>query len=299
MRHQTRRIPLLMLMLTLPALWGFGGHRPGTLSAVGMGMGDATIAAGSGTVALVSNPAGLAHVRQHAMEFGFNREPLNRTSSFYVAQADSTSPSGIAAGLSYGYHNGASVAGISRGGSDFRAGAALGLGGSSGRLYIGGSARWLSLDFEQEGQETRKVTGWTGDVGATLALAGKVRLGAVWRNVVVLDGAETPGRLAAGAAVVFDSFMFSGEGSWAVDTGGDAWRGGAAILLGETLQVRAGYSWDENRSKDGTPVQNAHFGLGWRHEAVVMDGAVAVDIDDPSTLIFGFSMTFQLPYTMG
>lgn len=300
MRHLTDRSTLLLTSsLILPLLCGFGGHRPGTLSPVALGMGDATIAAGSGTVALVSNPAGLAHVRQHAMELGLSREPLNRTTSFYVAQADSTSPSGVAAGLSYGYHTGAAVAGITRSGSDFRAGAALGLGGETGRLYFGGSARWLDLEFAQEGKDTRTVTGWTGDLGVTLALAGKVRLGAAWRNLVVLDADETPGRLAAGAAVVFESFILSGEGSWGIDGGGLAWRGGAGLLVADTLQLRAGYSWDKNRGVNGAPVQNAHVGLGWRHEAVVMDGGLAVDLDEPSTVIFGFSMTFQLPYTLG
>ena len=292
-----------LLLLALTAGWlllcAFGGHRPGTLSPVALGMGDATVAAASGTAALVGNPAGLAHVKQHAMELGLGREPLNGTTSFYVAQADSSSPSGIAAGLTYAYHTGSEVNGITRSGSDFRAGVALGMGGDAGRLFIGGSVRWMSLDFEQEGEDTRELTGWTGDLGVSLALAGKVRLGVAWRNLTVLDADETPGRVAGGVAIVFDKVILAGEGSWGMETGGTAWRGGAAVVLGDVAQLRAGYSWDENRGKEGVAAQSLHLGLGWRHETVTIDGGIALDLDSPTTFIFGIAMTFHLPYTLG
>ncbi len=287
-----------LLLLSWPLLCGFGAQRPGTLSPVALGMGDTSVAAGAGTVALVGNPAGLAHVRQHALELGIGRDPTNRTTSLYMAQADATSPSGFAAGWSYGYHTGSKVNGISRSGTDFRAGLSLGLGGDAGKLFIGGSARRLALDLEQDGAETKTISGWTGDLGLSLALAGAVRLGVVWRNMAELDAVETPERVAGGAAVVLDKVILSGEGSWGIDGGGTAWRGGGLVLIGEALQIRTGYTWDESRGADKA-AQTIHFGLGWRHKTVTLDAGVGVDLDKPSSLLMAISLTMHMPYTMG
>lgn len=293
-----RRSALALLLICGPLLCGFGGQRPGTLSPVSLGMGDTSVAAGAGSVALVGNPAGLSNVRQHTLAFGMGRDPQNSKSSFYVSQTDATSPSGLAAGVSYGYLAGSKVQGITRSGTEFRMGLSLGLGGDAGKLAIGGSARRLALDFKQEGAETRTVAGWTGDLGLNIALAGSLRLGLVWRNLTRLDDVETPGRIAGGAALVLDKVILTGEGSWAIEDQGTAWRGGGVVLLGETVQVRAGYAWDENRSTTG-PAQSIHFGLGWRHQTVTIDAGVGVDLDKPSKLLMAISLTMHLPYTMG
>ncbi len=289
---------LALLITCGPLLCGFGPQRPGTLSPVSLGMGDTAVAAGAGSVALVGNPAGLSNVRQHTLELGFGRDPLKSKSSFYISQTDATSPSGLAAGVSYGYLAGSKVQGKTRSGTDFRAGLALGLGGDAGKLSLGGSIRRLALDYEESGAPTRSVAGWTGDLGISLALAGSIRFGVVWRNLTKVDAVETPGRVAGGAAVVLDKVIFTGEGSWGLEDQGTAWRGGAAVLLGETVQLRGGYSWDQNRGVTA-PSQAVHVGLGYRHKTVTIDAGVGVDVDTPSKFLLAISLTMHLPYTMG
>lgn len=299
MRRAASGFPLIALAAGVWLLLsGFGPYRPGAISPVSLGMGDATVAAGAGTTALGTNPAGLSQVPQHTFESGVTHNPIHDRTSLFLATADGSSPAGISAGMSYDWETETKIDGIKRSGSDMRVGFAAGLGGQATRLFLGGTLRRLSLSYVDKDDQKRSIAGWTGDAGAILALTQTLRIGVVYRNIINLDDVETPARLASGVAIYVSPVLLSGEGSWSFEGEGTAWRAGGAVQIGDSLQVRAGWSRDASLRLD-RPLRRIHAGLGWRYGGIGIDVGGAMDLDNTKSVLFAATLTFFLPYTMG
>lgn len=293
-------------MATAPALaaawWllcAMGPYRPATAGSASLGMADAQVASGTAGSALASNPAGMSQVQHGVIEGGFARSGQAGSGAPYVSYVDSTSAWGIAAGIGYAGELGWTTAAPQRHGHDLRMGISAGGQSDTARLLIGASARYLSTAYGG-----RSVSGWTGDLGATVGLQ-SFRLGAVVRNGLALDAREAPRRIAVGAAVVGTSLVAELGGSWGVANGeavhvqdatGQSYRGGLAWQLGqEGLQLRGGYHFDQIVRGDPT----RHWvcaGLSWRTTQFAFDLGGAVDAVGAHDLVMSASISLLVPY---
>lgn len=287
-----------------PLLCGFGPERPAAAGSASLAMADATVASGAGTAALYSNPAGMSQAQQGVMEGGFARSGPRGAGGFYSSYVDSTSAWGLAAGVGWEQRTRwASADNADRQGQDVRVGLSVGSQGDAGRLLFGVSGRWLDVRHTTAGK-TRTVTGWTGDVGATVGLQ-HVRIGAVLRNALALDPIEAPRRLATGVALVGARGVLEVDGSWglvgdkapAASSDGASYRVGGALQFADEggLQLRAGYQYDAVVPRQ----PDRHWicgGLSWRSTQVSVDTGVALDAANGWPLQFSASLTWLVPY---
>lgn len=298
-----KAVTFLALLAAAPVVAGFGPYRPAAMGAVALGVGDALTAAGTGTAALYANPAAMAQVPQQAFDGGFQHNGQAGTSSVYGSAVDATSAWGLAGGVGYAKDVNWGVDRPLRDASDFRAGLALGTTNDVGRLMIGASARWLSVDTFAP-QKARSITQWTGDLGVDVA-AGSLRLGAALRNGLKPDVGEAPRRVAMGVGFVASSGLIEADGSWGVANPtapagvvamtGQVYRVGGGWQFGdEGLQVRAGYVFDQAQVGHAT----RHLvcgGLGWHTTQVAVDVSTSVNVRDPSEMIIAAGLTWVLP----
>ena len=291
----TRVLRIAGLGAAFGLLTGYGPWRPGGAGTAGLGAGDAAVASGAGAAGLYANPATIAQVRQYTVEAGFVRDPGAGTTSLALAGVDATSAWGLAGGVGYTKLVDWADAAPRRSGKDWRGALALGLDSEAGRLMFGIAARQMDLDVA--GPPKRRVEGWTGDLGAAVALGG-LRFGVVWRNGLALDALEAPERIATGAGYVDDRFLIEADGSWGLGAGsGPIYRVGGAVQFGhEGPGIRAGYIWDEFDARRGRQ-QHVTAGVGWRTVKVGVDAGVDWN-QATGDVAVGVGLMFQMPTEM-
>ncbi len=302
----TRSKPLILLVLAAPWAMGFGPYRPAGMGSSALGLGDAVTAGGTGVQALYANPAAMAQVPQHTIEAGYSRNGQAGADSIYAATVDATSSWGLAGGVGVSHDVNWSFDAPRREATDLRGGLAVGVNNDSGRLMLGASARYLSVDARAP-LGKHNVAGWTGDLGIDVALSG-LRLGAVLRNGLKLDAAEAPRRVALGVGYVAEHVLVEADGSWgvrndatvlpagAVATTGQAYRLGGGYQFGEEgPQVRAGYVFDQTEVAHATR-HMVSAGLGWHTTKVAIDASMAINAARPSEFVIAAGLTFVVPY---
>jgi hypothetical protein len=288
-----RLVATVLCVLAWPCLVGFGPWRAAGLGTAALGAGDAVVAAGAGGAALHGNPAAMAQVKQYTLEGSFLRDPAGGATALSGSAVDATSQSGIAGGVGYTSIYDWTLDQPKRTGSDLRGGLALGLDSEAGRLLFGATARYLDLATTTAGK-ARTLTGWTGDLGAAVAV-GLFRFGVAWRNVLELDATEAPGRIATGVAMVDPRWLLEADGSWGLDAGsGQTYRvGGALQFADEGPGLRLGYTLDETVASAGT----RHWvtgGLAWRTTRIGLELGCAYDTTR-GDLVLGASLLLQVP----
>jgi hypothetical protein len=302
-RSAHKRWRLAWLLATAPWLTAFGPYRSATLGAASLGMADAQVATAVGVAALVANPANMAANQQQVLEFGAGRDSRGGHDGLHVGVVDASSSWGIAAGVAYQRDVDWTHTPGLRTGNDLRFGLALGGINEVGRLTIGASARWLTLDVPGAGK-SRWLGGWTGDVGVAASIH-RFRLGGVVRHVLSPDAAETPRRLAFGIGWADSHLLANVEaslglrnptplaGTRAAD--GLAVRAGAAYQIGdEGLQLRAGFAHDD--SLDGVPaLAQICAGLGWHTTTWAIDGSVGADVAGSGQWLAAVSLSWLMP----
>ncbi|MSP91164.1 MAG: hypothetical protein EXR79_05080 [Myxococcales bacterium] len=273
-------------------LSGFGPWRPGGAGTAGLGAADAAVAAGAGAAGLYANPATIAQVRQYTVETGFVHDPGARTTSLALAGVDATSAWGLAGGVGYTKLVDWTQDAAARTGKDWRGALALGLDSEAGRLMFGVAARQMDLDIA--GPPKGRVDGWTGDLGAAVALGG-LRFGVVWRNGLALDAQEAPERIATGAGYVDDRFLIEADGSWGLDANsGPIYRIGGAVQFGhEGPGIRAGYIHDQVVAGRGRQ-RHVTGGLGWRSVKVGIDAGFDWNLATDDVAV-GLGLLLQMP----
>ena len=296
--HVSHRRLLLVagIAMCAPLLLGFGRHRPANLLPLSLGMGDATVAAGAGTVALFSNPAGMAQRRQQSIELGGGWNGRSSTGSGFFSSTDSQTSPGLAAGVCYGYETGTLPGGVERSMHDTRFGLAAGAQSDAGGLSIGVSGRWLSMTVG--GATPRELSDWTGDLGLTTSLGQVVRIGAVWRNVFEVDPEETPRRLATGIAIALGPVVVEGDGSWGLGASrltGAIYRAGLAAVFAEKIGARAGYVYN-HADPDSAGVHQVAAGFGIAIDQITFDVGLAIEPAHPSDSTALASLTWYVPY---
>lgn len=280
-------------------LCGMGPYRPAGLGSASLGMADAVMASGVGGAALYANPASMSQVQHGVIEGGFARSGHAGSGTPYATFVDSTSDWGLAAGVGYAGELGWGVDAPKRSGYDVRMGLSAGGQSDSGRLLLGGSARYISV--QREGGPL--VEGWTGDFGVLVGMQA-LRLGAVVHNALQLDPREAPRRVGVAAALVSTQLVAEAGGSWGVanrdpvvagDGTGQSYRAGLAYMVGaEGLQIRAGYQFDQIVSGDPT----RHWvcaGLSWRTPTLAFDLGGGLDASNNNDLMVSASVTLLVP----
>ena len=298
-RHPGGALFAAGLSLAWLLLCGMGPYRPAGLGSAALGTADAVLASGVGGAALYANPAGMSQVQHGVIEGGFARSGHAGSGAPFVSFVDSTSDWGLAAGVGYSGELGWGVDAPKRSGQDLRMGLSAGGQTESGRLLLGGAARYLSV--QREGGPN--VEGWTSDFGVLVGMQA-LRLGAVVHNALQLDPREAPRRVGVAAALVATQLIAEVGGSWGVGnrsplTSGDAigqsYRAGLAYMVGaEGLQLRAGYQFDQIVSGDPTH----HWvcaGLSWRTPSLAFDLGGGLDASNNNELMVSASVTLLVP----
>lgn len=295
------RLPLVRvagLLASAAVLTGFGPVRPPAAGFASLGSADALAAAGSGAAALYANPASMIQLRQNTIEFGVTRAPLDGRTPLYVTSVDATSGWGIAGGIGYSYDTDWTLSKGTRGGTDLRLGLAAAMEGDSARVMVGASARRMDTTTEDPSGNRRDVAGWTGDAGVTIALGG-LRLAGVVRNGLELDPVEAPRRVVAGIALVQQTFLIEGDGSWGLEDGAQpAVRVGAAWQPSdEGLQLRAGYAFDDADASR----RSRHWvtaGLAWNTASIGLGAAAAFDVEQAQDFTATVGFVWQVPFDL-
>jgi hypothetical protein len=224
-------------------------------------------------------------------------------SALHAGVVDASSAWGLAAGIAYTRDLDWTFDPALRQGQNVRGGLALGINNEAGRLAVGASARWLSLDVPGP-SGSRHLSGWTGDVGVAAAIR-QARLGATLRHVVSPDAAETPRRVAVAIGWTETSFLVEANASWGlkqpepaagtVAATGPVYRGGIGYQVGgEGLQIRAGFAHDASRVAR-PPWEMVCAGLGWHTTSWALDASVSADAKGSGTWQTALTLSWAVP----
>ncbi|HAN32098.1 MAG TPA: hypothetical protein DCQ06_10915 [Myxococcales bacterium] len=290
---------LTAILLVLPWM-GFGAVDPANLNPTALGMAGVGVATSAGTAALLINPAGLAARKSHNLEVGVGRNPLTNDTTFFAQSVDGQAPGYVQAGVSYGYTKRNGPSGLRLSGHDVRSGGALSGRSDIANYMVGVSTRYLSLSGP--GDNSEEVSGWGIDAGLTVAMAGKVRLGIVWRNAMTPDPQLAPGQIAAGLGLVFSRGMLAFDGSWGTEESGVTYRVGGALTVTQWLQLRAGYKYTELATPDRPDTALGHTvtgGLGVQIERFNLGAAAAIPLSRPDDWQLVVSLSYLLPTVSG
>ena len=235
----------------IPALPELSGPRSVGLSA--------TVGTASGNEGIFVNPAAIAARRRYSVELGGLIERRGAESVIQLAQGSVvdaiTSP--IAAGLSWGK--------ILKGpyeGSVFD----LAFAGAASRgLYLGASAKYLSLDGPRDAKAV------TADAGLFWQVSEWVAIGAAGYNLVPIGNKVLAPRM-AGAGLTLGTDRFAQvTAEWTADLDAaktlNRYSVGAEVLLGNMFPLRAGYVKDE--------ILDTRW---WSVGAGVVQGKVGIDV---------------------
>ena len=281
----------------LLVLTGFGPERSPSASVASIGRADANVASGLHIEALGSNPASVKRGKGQAFELGYLRDPWDEGNNFYISSADNSSPLGLAGGFQMGYEAGKRSNGDKFSLADYRITLGAGARSDVAGIMIGASGRRISLTETPTGGKEVEKSGWTGDAGLAIDLAGGVMLGVTIRNVLDIEGIDAARRIAAGVAYGSKRLILEGTGSWALDGEQPIYRAGLMVPLGDVASVRAGYVHDSFaglKEARQTVTLGASVVLG----RVRLDAGGELNVGEPSEVRFGFSMVYSMPYAM-
>lgn len=202
------RMRIVASTLLVAATLGFGRQAyatwPDYIGTRAVGMGGALRAAATGDAGPMLNPSGMALARAYAVEAGYQLTSDPSSHRPHLSVVDSTSATGIAAGLHYTYVS-------AKPGNAKLTGHEAGLAVSipfGGRVFLGGQAKYYRLSSAStlappEGlpdlpEETTR--GFTFDLGATIRVLETLNFAVVGYNLADLDSALAPVALGTGAA---------------------------------------------------------------------------------------------------
>ena len=183
------------LGLVIPAAaWGFAddlGPRP-------IAMGQSGLADARGTDGLRLNPGGMSLAPLYTLSGDYQFVTKQGGHALRVAIADSTSASGLAGGLYYGYRA-ASPAGAPTLGAH-EAGLALAY-PFADRFFLGATLKYFRVSGLLEADGNARHTGFTTDVGIVVKGGSGISVGVTGYNLRDLGSREAPVALGYGVAV--------------------------------------------------------------------------------------------------
>ncbi|HEY8924427.1 MAG TPA: hypothetical protein VIU64_08605 [Polyangia bacterium] len=289
---------LVLLGVLAPAV---ADAYPDAVGARPLAMGQAGHADARGTDALALNPAGMSLATLYAIAADYQMVTKSGGQTIRVAIADSTSASGLAGGLYYGYRA------ISPTGAPslhaHEAGLALAY-PFVDRVFLGATAKYLWVNGGTEPDGSDHHTGFTVDVGMALRASPMLTLGVTGHNLVDRSTTQAPVALGYGLAftprpelsVVFDvlhDFRTSYPNAGTRTSVG----GGAEIVIQGFLAARVG------GGRDGA--SQAGFvsgGLAGISPVGALDASIRQDLSGDrrlTTLVFGFRLFVESPNPRG
>ena len=285
---------LLILSALAPAV---AAAYPDAVGARPLAMGQAGRADARGTDALALNPAGMSLATLYAIAADYQTVTKAGGQTIRVAIADSTSASGLAGGLYYGYRA------ISPAGVPALHAHEAGLSLSYpfvDRVFIGATAKYLSVNGGTEPDGSDHHAGFTVDAGLALRASPLLTLGVTGHNLVDRSTTQAPVALGYGLAftprpelsVVFDVLHDFTTSDPAVGTRTSV-GGGAEIVIQGFLAARLG------GGRDGA--SQAGFvsgGLAGISPVGALDASIRQDLSGDrrlTTLVFGFRLFVESP----
>jgi len=274
---------------------------PDAVGARPLAMGQAGRADARGTDALALNPAGMSIATLYAIAADYQMVTKSGGQTVRVAIADSTSASGLAGGLYYGYRA-ISPAGLPSLHAH-EAGLALSF-PFVDRVFIGATAKYLWVNGGTEPDGSAHHTGFTVDAGLALRASPLLTLGVTGHNLFDRSTTQAPVALGYGLAftprpelsVVFDvlhDFTTSDPAAGTRTSVG----GGAEIVIQGFLAARLG------GGRDGA--SQAGFvsgGLAGISPVGALDASIRQDVSGDqrlTTLVFGFRLFVESPNPRG
>jgi hypothetical protein len=237
-------------------------------SARGLALGTGSRATAMSTSALSYNPAGLVLGKLYHLEGVVDYMPDLRTLSLGGAVVDS-STSSLGAGFALRGFLGGSKA---MGGIDGRLGVALPF---SDGISFGLVGRYVNVsadlpDASGMARSTRLAQGFTMDASLRVAPIPSVQLDIASYNFINRHSAYAPVYFGGGGAVALGDIASIGVDLLADVTSFNKTDftigGGAEVFAGNTVPLRAGYSYDTQRSQ-----HTLTFGLGYTDSSVGVD----------------------------
>jgi len=244
-------------------------------SARGLALGTGARASSMSTSALAYNPAALAVGRLYHVEGLVDYMPDMKTVALGGSIVDS-STSRLAAGISFrGFLSGTG----GMGGIDGRLGLALPI---SDAISIGLSGRYIHARRDGDAvaplpASVREVKGFTMDASLRINPVPILMLYGGAYNFINLDSAYAPLVFGGGAAFALgDIAMIGGDvlvDTTSYDSAAVTVGGGVEVFAGQVVPIRAGYSYDVQRSQN-----TLTLGLGYTDRAVGLDVSLRQDL---------------------
>jgi opacity protein-like surface antigen len=240
-------------------------------SARGLALGTGARASAISSSALAYNPAGLAVGRYYHVEGLIDYMPDRSTVAFGGSIIDSLT-SRLAVGVALrGFVSGET----GLGGIDGRVGLALPFGDA---VSLGTSLRYINVKHEKpELDPGNPARGFTMDASLRIAPVQILQLYVAGYNFIDRNSAYAPISLGTGAAVTLGDFGVIGADCLfdfsSYSTTGVTAGGGIELLAGQSVPLRAGYSYDTKREQ-----HTLTFGLGYTDRAVGFDLSWRQDI---------------------
>jgi len=229
------------LTLVTPAVaWGFADDQgPRSIA-----MGQAGRADARGTDGLRLNPAGMSQAPLYTLSGDYQFLTKQGGQTLRVSVADSTSASGLAGGLYYGYRSATPAGAPAVGAHEAGLALAYALGD---RLFIGATLKYFRVSGVPEADGTTKHTGFTTDAGIVVKGGSGISVGVVGYNLRDLHSREAPVAMGYGIAVSPQpTLTFTLDARHDFTTydpvrGVETWVGGGGeLVLKDFLVVRAG-----------------------------------------------------------
>jgi hypothetical protein len=266
-----------------------------------LALGGGLRATGNGATALFENPANMALTRIYHVAAFAQIWPQASRQSYGAAAVDSiVSSTGLAGGIG-GTWNQQDPDGVDRQYNDIRFALAMPF---ANTLYVGLGGRLLSLSEDGNGplgasrasgglENERIVQTFTFDAGATLRPMPGLALSVVGKNLTDTGLGYMPIMLGGGIGYGTKDFNLEGDAVMDATTWDETTvriNGGAEVLLGDHVGLRAGYRWDQ-----GAESHAVSGGIAYVDPRFSVDGSVrqTVSGDSATAIVFGFTLHIE------
>ena len=299
-----RGIYTLLCTLVIVSASPLASARVETAPSSALGKADTAVASAIGPMALHLNPAGMAQVRQYAMEVGYNFLEDGPGHVLVASAVDSKTNPALAMGVSYA-HIFSEQNGRDRDGFGVRAGLGTGYRNQSFGFSLGVSGYMLKLTRgladDEENEETDDIDNISMDAGVILEIMQRFRMGFVARNLFHTDDArmlEEPNAeksLGVGLAAGVDMLELSVDADFGVNEKWTDVRVGAQYLLMGAMVLRLGASFEDVENVLGQQRKDIAFGVGYVSPVVAADLGMRLPLDDNDNVVFSAGVRYFLP----
>ncbi len=259
------------------------------MGARGLGLGGAVIASGTGSDALIANPAAMSLVRSYIWENYYRYQTKPSGHAGLTALVDSYKNERLAAGLFTSYVHSEpedELTGETSKEKIMRTGLALSL-KFTDYLAVGVHGHWFNYQHTKLPEGDIKEKKFTLDVGVIVKISDMFQVGAVAYDLLTDHSEERPYTFGAGLATRFFNNRFLMEANVLMEGKKPWYRGGAEYLFQQGIVIRGG-----GGIREFTDQKFVSGGMGYITQKSSVEFSVQQEIQGLRSTIVGLDLRF-------